>query len=362
MSQSYEFAIKTSAGQYPVKMGVGLERIDFDAENVIFLVDKRVAELHASVLPSDCIVQEALETEKTLRTIENIIESVRRRGGTRNTRLVSVGGGIIQDISTFVASCYMRGIDWIYYPTTFLGMVDSCIGGKSSLNAGTFKNIIGNFYPPKQIFIDGVFCSTLNLTQKIDGLFEAVKISFAHSTESLNEYFRINSENAFLDDNQKLIELAHHSLLRKKFFIEEDEFDRGIRLNLNFGHTFAHAFEGASNYRISHGIAVGLGMLAAIIMSRKLKLLTSEEKSTAALELHILELLKLVPDIKKHLMDLDENLAFKYMESDKKHSSDHFKFILVHKGGVLNLVQLPRSENYKSIILETIARLKESTN
>jgi 3-dehydroquinate synthase len=198
-----------------------------------------------------------------------VVEQLRILGANRTSHLIAIGGGIIQDIATFTSSIFMRGISWTYYPTTLLGMVDSCVGGKSSINVGQFKDIAGNFYPPEDILIDTHFCHTLQHQDIISGLCEAVKICFAARGENFSNYLAMTDENGLVKDSDlsKAIEL---SLLTKKKFIEEDEFDTGVRLLLNFGHTFGHAIESLTNYKVPHGIAVSYGMDMSNFVSARL--------------------------------------------------------------------------------------------
>ncbi len=161
-----------------------------------------------------------------------------------------------------MASVYMRGLQWAYIPTTLLAMCDSCIGGKSSINVGPYKNLVGTFHPPAAIMIDPGLVSTLSLEQTVSGLVEACKICYCRGTAAFQEYLDLKPSPSMTEGQIEQAVLL--SLSSKKWFIEIDEFDRAQRLLLNFGHTFGHAIEGASHFRISHGIAVGVGMLCAI--------------------------------------------------------------------------------------------------
>ena len=137
----------------------------------------------------------------------------------------------------------MRGIAWSYMPTTVLAMVDSCVGGKSSINVGPYKNLVGTFHPPKQIDIDPLLATTLASEQIAAGLIEAAKICFCRGPASFAEY--LGQEPGVGMGTQALEHVILTSLLAKKHFIEIDEFDKKERLLLNFGHTFGHAIEGA---------------------------------------------------------------------------------------------------------------------
>jgi 3-dehydroquinate synthase len=157
----------------------------------------------------------------------------------------------------------MRGVYWTHVPTTLAAMGDSCIGGKSSINAGNVKNLVGNFYPPKEIIIDSSFVSTLPILEIIAGISEIIKICFARSFETFTECSQLISEWQRDSKQQVITNVIQISLTGKKYFIEKDEFDSGIRKLLNFGHSFGHALESASGYRVPHGVAVLIGMIAA---------------------------------------------------------------------------------------------------
>ena len=159
----------------------------------------------------------------------------------------------------------MRGIKWNYIPTTFLGMTDSCLGGKSSINVSKYKNLIGNFHPPYQIEIIPEFIKTLPKVELFAGLAESAKICFCRGDKFFNVYLSLS--NYFLKKdlhNEDICNLLYHTLKIKKWFIEKDEFDKAERKLLNYGHTWGHALETATNFSIPHGLAVAIGMMASI--------------------------------------------------------------------------------------------------
>ncbi len=159
---SVSFDIQSSNKIYKVAIREDLLTKNlFEASNDLIIIDAHVLDLYPTLHAKNLIPIPALESSKTLDTVSYVIEQLRSKGAHRKSHLIAIGGGIIQDIATLVASLYMRGISWSYYPTTLLGMVDSCIGGKSSINVGKYKNIAGNFYPPQVITIEPHFCNTL---------------------------------------------------------------------------------------------------------------------------------------------------------------------------------------------------------
>ncbi len=233
---------------------------------------------------SDVIVLPVEEELKSLESVQKLYDYLVQRNAKRNLTLVSIGGGILQDISGFAASTLYRGINWVFIPTTLLAQADSCIGAKTSLNYKAFKNLIGTFYPPSQVLIHTPFLLTQEDVDFYSGLGEVVKLHMIGGTESMHRI--IEALPAIIGrEPDALLESVRSSLLIKKGFITEDEFDTGKRNMLNFGHCFGHAIESAARYEIPHGQAVVLGMLLANIVARQRGLLSDEFHQFIAREL-----------------------------------------------------------------------------
>ena len=271
---SRSLTIQSAGGSYEVHVATGnfaetLSRI----EDVHILADAFFRP-HFANHPAQPIFIEATEHAKSLDQIPALIEQLRTNGANRQTHLVVIGGGVLQDIATFVASVYMRGIAWSYDPTTVLAMVDSCIGGKSSINVGNYKNLIGTFHTPDPILIDPTLAETLPRDQFASGLIEAAKITFCRGPEAFAAHLTTNPSTSMT--TASLEALVINSLQSKKHFIEIDEFDKKERLLLNFGHTFGHALEAETRYtRFLHGEAVAWGMRAATYLAHDLKMLST---------------------------------------------------------------------------------------
>jgi 3-dehydroquinate synthase len=245
-----------------------------DASSTFYLADQRVAELYSrqfGALPADRIFRiEASEEAKSYERMAPVFYWLLESGCRRNSRLVVIGGGVLQDIGCFAASVLMRGIRWTLVPTTLLAQCDSCIGSKSSLNVGRFKNQLGTFYSPHEVRLAVEFLGTLTQKEILSGLGEAIKLHLIDGPASVE---RLRGELASLGAaSLPLRKIVWDSLTIKKRYIEEDEFDRGVRNLLNYGHTFAHAFEPAAGYAIPHGIAVSLGVACATYVSEQLGL------------------------------------------------------------------------------------------
>ena len=349
MPESFE--IKSSSGNYQVTIGKGLLSASLSQHaGAVVLID----DFLTKALPSEqkkVIYVTAVEGSKSLEQAAPIVIKLRELGAHRRTHLLAIGGGIIQDVATFLASIYMRGIPWSYLPTTLLGMVDSCIGGKSSINVYGYKNLIGNFYPPGEVIIDLDFLRTLNAEQMIGGLFEAAKICYARSPEEFIGYLAdAPSVNMSPKQAERII---LRSLRGKQWFIEIDEFDQKERLLLNFGHTFGHALEAGTEFRISHGIAVGIGMVVAEEYAKQQALLTPAGiECIARMTDHVETLLKNLPLLAQELSSLDLGLISEKFDNDKKHLADHYRVVVPKGDGALELEQVPRTLQGRANIKE----------
>lgn len=342
MQESFE--ILSSTGNYTVVVGTDLlTGVVAQYSDAIFMIDERLE----AVLPATIarrIVITANENNKSLECMPDVILKMRTLGANRTSHLVAIGGGVIQDIATFTASTYMRGIQWTYMPTTFLGMTDSCIGGKSSINVMGYKNLIGNFYPPQDILIDMAFINTLNEEQVAGGLFEAAKICYARGYHQFLDY--INQSPMFPMDPDNAQRVIVHVLKTKKWFIETDEFDQNERLLLNFGHTFGHALEAGTSFGITHGIAVGIGMVVAVEYAKIAALLTPTGISRAE---HLIGHVKsMLGEGLKNVMAnppaIDLALVMEKFNNDKKHRADFYRMVVPKEDGELELISESKTE------------------
>jgi len=227
-----------------------------------FLVDANVARLYADRLRAvlehpHTLIIEATEENKSIERVIPVIERLVANKVRRDHVLVAVGGGIIQDITCFIASTLMRGLPWKLVPTTLLAQADSCIGSKSSINLGNAKNILGTFNPPNEIFICTGFLDTLEDKDIRSGIGEILKV---HAIEGAAAFDRLAADyDGLLKNRSILLAYLRDALLIKQRFIEIDEFDKGVRNIFNYGHSFGHAIESATDFGIPHGIAVAMG-------------------------------------------------------------------------------------------------------
>lgn len=342
------FKVVSSTGEYGVHLGRDLLNSKIvDPAQQIIICDQFFARTYQA-LGLKVISIEADEKSKSLDRMSEFIIALRTLDANRDTTLLAIGGGVIQDIATFVASVYMRGLKWNYLPTTLLGMVDSCIGGKSSINVGKYKNLIGNFYPPENIYIDLQFIDTLSAEQRAAGLCEAVKICFAHTGTAFERYIALNPGSASSPENY--LEMIRLSLLSKRRFIEIDEHDHNERQLLNFGHTFGHAIEGASNFATPHGIAVGMGMLAAIECARLLGHFTSAPARVTLLENYTAKLLASIKDVQLWIQQIAVGELMDRFSVDKKHTATHYAVIVPDASGHLIRLRLEKNDANRKLI------------
>jgi 3-dehydroquinate synthase len=252
----------------------GSYRVTFDDEglarlgaapppNAHFIVDARVTDLHADTLrgvvsSSSVLSLTATEAAKSLDKIEGYVEHLLAHKVRRSDVLIAIGGGIIQDVACFLATTVLRGLEWRFFPTTLLAQADSCIGSKSSINVGKRKNLLGTFYPPSQITISTPVLATLAPEDVRSGVGEMLKV---HAIDGPASFDAIAADYSRLfTSSETMLHYVRRSLLLKKRFVEEDEFDAGIRNVMNYGHSFGHAIESATDFAVPHGIAVTIGM------------------------------------------------------------------------------------------------------
>lgn len=235
------------------------EYLDLD-RRVLIVTDTGVPAEYARTVSTMCklsVIRTVAQGEgsKSLDTFGELLQTMLDNGFSRKDCVVAVGGGVVGDLSGFVASAYMRGIDFYNIPTTLLSQIDSSIGGKTAINFGGVKNAVGAFYQPKKVLIDPDLLKTLPKRQVSNGLAEAVKVSLTSDKELFDIF-----ENKDIDEN--LDEIIVRSLNVKKDVVEQDEKEAGLRKVLNFGHTVGHGIESSEGMsELYHGECVALGMI-----------------------------------------------------------------------------------------------------
>ena len=328
---SEDIKIQSHKGEYIasfVRSGLGILGHE-PIESAIYIIDKKVAKLYetklGAVLDKGRVLEvEANEASKSLDKFPGYIDALVALKVRRGQPLVAIGGGITQDITCFIAATMMRGLPWIFYPTTLLAQSDSCIGSKSSVNSGDLKNILGTFTPPEKVVIDVDLIDTLEEADLLSGIGEMIKV---HAVDSPESFDRISSSYSQLLSNKNVLEsFICDSLLMKKKLIEIDEFDQGPRNVMNYGHSFGHAIESATQYAIPHGIAVTIGMDMANYVAAEVGVssFSQFERMHNVLEKNC----KTYREV-----NIDVGLLMDTLAKDKKNSATQLKLILPNHDG-----------------------------
>ena len=260
------------------------------------------------------------ERYKTLTSIENLLRQMATAGADRSSLLIAFGGGIVGDVGGFVASIYMRGIEYVQVPTTLLSQVDSSVGGKTGVNLPEGKNLVGAFQQPRAVFADVDTLGTLPDRELRAGLFECVKAGIIRDA-ALFRYMETNASLLHSREQKPLERVITAAIRMKAAVVAEDEYEKSVRMLLNLGHTIGHAVESVTRYRkLLHGEAVGLGMVAAIELSRLRGLIS--DKLAARME-SLVFLYGPLPPLKLKAAALVEATG-----RDKKNSAGTRRFVL----------------------------------
>jgi 3-dehydroquinate synthase len=261
------------------------------------------------------------EARKNMATVERVCRQLVRAGADRRAVLVAVGGGVVGDVCGYAAASYLRGVRLVHIPTTLVGQVDSAIGGKTGVNLPDGKNLVGAFYPPKLVVADPDTLATLPEREFRSGIYEVIKYGVIGDAR-LFSYLEQNVERLASRDQAALHFVIPRCIRAKAHIVEQDEREAGLREILNFGHTFAHAFETATAYRrYLHGEAVAWGMIAASRLSVRTAGFSSEE--AARIERLVGHVGPLPPPPR-----VSEKRLLEIMGADKKVRGGKFRFVL----------------------------------
>ncbi len=316
-------------------------------EDTFFIIDQKLIGLHkdlfSSILNKEYYIHvEAKEQHKTLDYCHYLIQSLIGKSIRKNYTLVALGGGVVQDITGFISSILFRGIRWEFFPTTLLAQADSCVGSKTSINFNEYKNLLGNFYPPSNIYIDVRFLETLPVSEIKSGIGEILHFFMIANSSLLTRL--VDHYDELLSSPGLLKGYIVESLNIKKKVIEIDEYDRNERNVFNYGHTFGHAIETVSQYNVSHGQAVTMGMDIANFVSLSLGKLGERDFEY----MHKI-LLKNMP-----LFYLPTDMIEDYLTAlskDKKNIGKNLVCILSSGLGAMQKVQIPLDDKLKKVII-----------
>ena len=265
------------------------------------------------------------EEGKGIETVLNIIKQSINNSLDRGGVMIGIGGGSTLDVTGFAAAVYMRGVDYVNVPTTTLAMVDAALGGKTGVNATGLKNIIGVIRQPSEIIVDLAFIKSLPTSNYLDGFAEVLKYGVTMDKELFNK-LSSNVDKVMSRDERLLEDLIYGSLVDKAHVVEVDEYDTlDVRIVLNYGHTIGHALESASGFSISHGKAVGLGMICESAIGVKLGYTNPDIPSYLT---ELLNELNLIQSIK-----VNADSALRAITGDKKRSSEFLNLPMVTELG-----------------------------
>ena len=338
--------IKGIPKNYPIIIGPNVilnfseisKKYNLEFERYLLVVDKNVPKKMLSKInrliharKKVIFYYTASERNKNQKNVDIILDILLNNNFSRSDCLVAIGGGITGDISAFVASQFKRGINFINIPTTLLSQVDSSIGGKTGINTKHGKNLVGSFYQPRLVISDTNFLKTLPKREIICGYAEILKHSLI-SNKNFYKYLNKNINNILKLKSPFIEKAIFESCKIKKIIVEQDEMEVDLRKTLNFGHTFAHAYEATLNYskKMNHGEAVILGMNTALKFSLKKKFLN---QSTYESIISHLNNPGLPSRLARYFSSKDIKKILSYMINDKKNNSSTINLILLRKIG-----------------------------
>jgi 3-dehydroquinate synthase len=303
-------------------------------QDVIIITDTNVGELYGESFPDWPVISIGTgEVAKEAETVLTVIKHLLLTGADRSSFLLGIGGGVVSDITGFVASVYMRGIKFGFVSTSLLSQVDASIGGKNGINLNGIKNIIGCFNQPSFVICDISLLRTLPDEEFVSGLGELLKHALIRDLEMF-EIIERNTGKLLEGENKLLEELVARSIRIKASVVEKDEKEMCERRILNFGHTLGHAIETQTG--LSHGISVAAGMMAAVEVSHDEGLLSREEAERIR---NVMNKLGLLPAIELRWPDIAEKIF-----SDKKKKRDNISFILLENIGKARQKEYPLDE------------------
>ena len=351
--------VKTKSKHYPVYIGDGIlnhlpnliSKRKLPAQ-VFVVIDKKVEQIYGKTIREVVnsfaskkyfLVLTSNEKIKSFSAISEIFNKLFEQKFGKDTLIIAIGGGTIGDAAGFAASIYMRGVSLIHIPTTLLSAVDSSIGGKAGINFQQTKNLIGSFYQPDMVLIDTGFISSLPTKDLISGMGEVVKYSYLTDKKFYRKLLD-NFELILQKDSDFLSNIIYESIKIKSAIVSQDEKEQtGLRKILNFGHTFAHAYESNLSYKIDHGKAVVAGIVNALCLSLELKLIDNHQYK------YMLELPMKFRSYLNH-KKVNPKAMIEAMKYDKKNRQGNIQFVLIKNfGEILVDVQADNKTIKKSL-------------
>lgn len=345
--KDHEYQIKMERNSL-IQSGAWIKKI-WQKQKIALITDRTVDQIYTQKVQKSLnengfqttvMVVPTGETSKSLETADFLYTKLAQNSFTKSDGIIALGGGVIGDLAGFVASTYMRGIHFVQMPTTLLAQVDSSIGGKTAVNTSAAKNLIGTFYQPDGVLIDPDVLATLPQQRLKEGIAEIVKSA---AIADLNLWQTLVNLKDAADLEQHAEDVIIPALKVKRKVVEEDEFDQGQRLILNFGHTIGHAIEKTAGYgAISHGESVAIGMVKITEYAEKIGMTPKE--TTQKLRKMLRKF-----DLPVEFADFDPVQINKAITHDKKVRESQLNIILLEKIGEAKIIPIS-SEKFKEYL------------
>ena len=334
--QTYRFT--NASVDYYFDGSMGQLRTVADPVTTVVITDEHVYKAHAKKFSNwNTIVLKPGEAFKNQTTVDAVIEQLIEMGADRSFTLVGVGGGVVTDLTGYVASVYMRGIRFGFIPTTVLAMVDASIGGKNGVDIGVYKNMVGIIRQPSFLLFDISLLKSLPEGEWVNGFAEIIKHACIKDAVMF-QALEANSINKYRKNKEVLLQLIRRNTLLKTKVVQQDEFETGDRKLLNFGHTLGHAIENI--YELSHGQAISIGMTYACHISEPLTGFRATSRVTQLLNRYGLPT----------YAAFDKKKAFEILQKDKKKVKTELSYVLLQKLGKGVIQNIPLHQ------LETIIK------
>lgn len=333
--ETYTFS-KASTQYYFDSAFTQLKKI-VDSKSAILITDENIFNSHPAKFKGwNVIVLKAGEEFKIQATVDSIIEQMIAMKADRKTTLVGIGGGVITDLTGYVASVYMRGINFGFIPTSVLAMVDASIGGKNGIDVGVYKNMVGIIRQPSFILHDLKLLASLPDSEWENGFAEIIKHACIKDAAMFAE-LQQNAVKSYRSNKTKMASLIRRNALIKIKVVQKDEFEKGDRKLLNFGHTLGHALE--NQYELSHGQAISIGMTYASNISAQLRGFKDAEKVIAVLEQYGLPT----------YAEFDKQKVLEVLKMDKKRVRKEMNYVLLDRIGKGVIEPIPLTQLDKII-------------
>lgn len=326
----YKFS--NSSVDYFIAGGISQLKKIVDQKNSIILTDENVFNYHEKLFRGwNTIVLKPGESTKVQDTVNAVIEELIELEADRKTTLVGAGGGVITDLTGFIASVYMRGIPFGFIPTTLLAMVDASIGGKNGIDVGVYKNMVGIIRQPQFILHDLVFLNTLPQNEWENGFAEIIKHACIKDASMFRE-LENNSIKSYQARKKTACNLIERNVILKSRVVQRDEFEKGERRLLNFGHTLGHALE--NQYEVSHGQAISIGMAYSSVISEKIAGFKDASRVARLLLQYNLPT----------FAEFDHQKIFGVLKMDKKREKKEMNYVVLEKIGKATVKKIPLSQ------------------